>query len=127
MTCFAKISGDERYEGYAVTVLRLVAPQIRRYAQAFGRILSAIEFHLNPVKEIVIVGESGNELEREVWRNYLPYKVVVPAIGKYDKSIPLLRERKMIDGKPTVYVCENCVCQKPVNNLQDLSNQFSLK
>ncbi|MDQ3043041.1 MAG: thioredoxin domain-containing protein [Acidobacteriota bacterium] len=121
----AKLTGDENYERYAVTVLRLVAPQIKRYAQAFGRVLSAMEFHLNPIKEIVILGEKGNELERKVWHEYLPNKIVVLAEGRSETSIPLLRERKMIDGKPTAYVCENFVCQKPVTTVEDLAIQIS--
>jgi len=121
----AKLTGDEKYEHYAVTVLRLVAPQIKRYAQAFGRVLSAIEFHLNPIKEIVILGEKGNELERKVWREYLPNKIVVLVEGRSETSIPLLRERQMIDGKPTAYVCENFVCQKPVTTVEDLAIQIS--
>jgi uncharacterized protein YyaL (SSP411 family) len=40
----AKLTGDEKYERCAVTILKMVAPQIKRYAQAFGRILSAMEF-----------------------------------------------------------------------------------
>ena len=120
----AKISGDELYERYAVTVLRLVAPQISRYAQAFGRVLSTNEFYLNPTLEIVIVGDKGNDLEREVWREYLPNKVVVLADNETDENLPILENRKMIDGKPTAYVCENFVCQKPVNDLEEMNKQL---
>jgi len=120
--------GDDRYERFAVTVLRLVAPQIRRYPQAFGRALSALDFYLNPTKEIVILGARGNELEREVWREYLPNKVVVSAENAENADfIPLLRERKMIDGKPTAYVCENFTCQKPVATAADLRSQINDK
>lgn len=116
----AVISGDEKYERYAVTLLKLVAPQITRYAPAFGKFLSAMEFYLNPVKEIVIIGGKGSALEREVWREYLPDKVVVSADENDDQPLPLLHERKMIDGKPTAYVCENYVCQKPVSSTSEL-------
>jgi uncharacterized protein YyaL (SSP411 family) len=122
----AKLVGDERYEKFAVTVLRLVAPQIRRYPQAFGRALSALEFHLNPVKEIVLIGEKGNALEREIWSEYLPNKVVVPSenAGEDLELVPLVKDRKMIDGKPTAYVCENFICQKPVTGIEDLRQQL---
>ncbi|MCY7345761.1 MAG: thioredoxin domain-containing protein [Pyrinomonadaceae bacterium] len=117
----AKISGDEQYEHYAVTLLKLVAPQITRYAPAFGRVLSAMEFYLSPVKEIVILGAHGNALEREVWREFTPNKIVVSAFdAENSKIIPLLVERKIIDGKPTAYVCENYVCQKPVSSTSEL-------
>ncbi len=121
----SKLTGDEKYERYSITVLRLVAPQIRRYPQAFGRVLSTLEFHLNPTKEIVIIGEKGNELEREVWRDYLPNKIIVLADEKSDESIPFLQERKMIAGKTTAYVCENFVCQKPVTTVEELAKQIS--
>jgi uncharacterized protein YyaL (SSP411 family) len=120
----SKLTGDEKYERYSSTVLRLVAPQIRRYPQAFGRVLSTLEFHLNPTKEIVIIGEKGNELEREVWRDYLPNKIIVLADEKSDESIPFLQERKMIGGKTTAYVCENFVCQKPVTTVEELAKQI---
>jgi uncharacterized protein len=122
----SKLTGDEKYERFAVTVLRLVASQIRRFPNGFGRALSALEFHLSAAKEIVIVGERGNELEREVWREYLPDKVVVLAdIEDADaESVPLLQERKMIDGKPTAYVCENFTCQKPVTTAVELREQL---
>ncbi|MGC2235345.1 MAG: thioredoxin domain-containing protein [Pyrinomonadaceae bacterium] len=122
----SKLLADDRYEKFAVTVLRLVAPQIRRFPQAFGRALSAIEFYLSPTKEIVIVGEKGNELEREVRREYLPQKVVVlsgnPA--KDSEFIPLLKDRESIGDKPTAFVCENFVCQKPVTTVEDLRRQL---
>lgn len=126
--CFLKLSkllGEEKYERLAVTVLRLVAPQIRRFPQGFGRVLATLEFYLNPTKEIVVIGKS-NEFRREIWSGFLPNKVVVLAenAGESDDFIPLLRERKMIDEQPTVYVCENFVCQKPVTTLEELRKQI---
>ena len=122
----AHLVGDEKYEHFAVTVLRLVAPQIRRYPNAFGRVLSALEFYLNPTKEIVILGAKGNEFEREVWGKYLPNKVVVLAENAEENAefIPLLQGRKMIDGKATAYVCENFTCQKPTVSLSNLAEQL---
>jgi hypothetical protein len=121
----SKITGDEKYERFAVTVLKMVAPQISRYAQAFGRVLSTMEFYLNSTKEVVIIGEKGNQLEKAVWREYLPNKVVVLAGEENNESIPLLQERKTLDGKATAYVCENFVCQKPVTAPEELINQLS--
>ncbi|CAN5495297.1 thioredoxin domain-containing protein [soil metagenome] len=121
----AKLTGEERFERFAVTVLRLVAPQIRRFPNGFGRILSTLEFYLASVKEIVIFGEKGNKLEREIWREFLPNKVVVLAESDENASIiPLLENRKAIDGKSTAYVCENFICQKPVTNAEDLRDQL---
>jgi len=122
----SKLTSDEKYERYGITILRLVAPQIRRYPQAFGRVLSALEFHLSPTKEIVIIGEKGSELEREVWRDYLPNKVVVLSSEIKTLEIPLLENRTRIDGNPTAYVCQNFVCQKPVSSVSELKEQLAI-
>ncbi len=123
----AHLLGDEKYSRFAVTVLRLYAPQIRRYPNAFGRSLSVSEFYLNPTKEIVILGEKGNALEREIFDEFLPNKVLVLAENAEDNAdfIPLLEGRKMIDDQPTAYVCENYTCQKPVTSASELKKQLS--
>jgi hypothetical protein len=123
----AKLTGDERCERVAVKVLGLVAAQMRLYgAQGFGRALAALEFYLNPTKEIVLLGDS-EELKRAIWREYLPNKVVVLAgkAGENTDFIPLLRDRGLIDGKATAYVCENFACQRPVTSADDLRNQLN--
>jgi hypothetical protein len=122
-----KLSGVETYENYAVTILLSIAAQIKKYPQAFGRMLSALEFYLNPTKEIVILGEKGNELAREIWREFIPNKVVVLSAeaNANDDLIPLLHGRKLIDGKSTAYVCENFVCQKPVTSVEEMRTQIS--
>ena len=122
----ARLTGDERYERFAVTVLRLAASQFRRYPQGFGRILSVLEFYFQPTREIVVLGDS-DELKNEIWREFLPNKVIVLAgnAGENADLIPLLEGRSLIDGKPTAYVCENFACQKPVTTAEDLREQLN--
>jgi uncharacterized protein YyaL (SSP411 family) len=123
----SKFYGDERYERFALTALRIAATQIKRYPQGFGRALSAIEFHVAPVKEVVIVGERGNELERELWSRYIPGKVVAVADGPAEGGFPLLEGRGMIEGKATAYVCENFVCRRPVTDVGELRELLSVE
>jgi uncharacterized protein YyaL (SSP411 family) len=114
----ATAGGSDRagmYERFATTVLRLAASQVRRFPSGFGRTLSAVEFRLADVKEIAIVGERGSDIEREVWSEYRPFKVVASG-----GDVPLLEGREAVDGKPTVYVCENFVCQRPVTSAEEL-------
>jgi len=112
----AKFYGEEKYQRFASTVLRLAASQVRRFPSGFGRMLGAVEFHLADVKEIAIVWEKGSELEREIWTEYRPFKVV--AVGEGD--VPLLEDRIAIDRKATAYICENFVCQRPVTDVKEL-------
>jgi uncharacterized protein YyaL (SSP411 family) len=123
----SKLTGNENYEKFAVTVLRLISARIRRYPQAFGKSLSALEFYLGSVKEIVIVGEKGNDLEKALWQKYLPVKVSVLSDKPETDAglIPLLQDRKAIEDKPTAYVCQNFVCQKPVTTVEEFDEQLS--
>lgn len=123
----AKLTGDEKYERYAVTVLRLAASQARRYPQGFGRLLSAIEYHLGGSKEIVLLGDADGALTKAVWSDYIPGKVVVLSDGDGESAglIPLLADRIMIGGEPTAYICENFTCRQPVTTVEALKEQLS--
>jgi len=120
----SKFFADQKYDRFAVTVLRLVATQISRYPQGFGRSLSALELYLGGSKEIVIVGEKGNELARAAGQAYIPNAVVVQSEAPEGDALPLLEGRQMIEGKPTAYVCENFVCQRPVTTVEEFSSQI---
>ena len=48
----AELSGDERYERHAVSVLRLLYEIAPRYPAAFGHLLQALHWHLSPARPI---------------------------------------------------------------------------
>lgn len=119
----SKLLGDEKYERFAVTVLRLAGSQIRRHPQGFGRALSALEFHLAATKEVVVIGNRGNNLERDVLARYLPSAVIVLSSDAVadEATIPLLKDRGILDGEARAYVCEDYVCQRPVTTVEGLA------
>ena len=122
----AKFYGDERYERFAAVVFRSAASQIKRYPQGFGRMLSAIEFHLSPVLEIAVVGERGNALERAIFDRYLP-NAVIARTDKVGVSLPLLADKLATNGRATAYVCENFLCGRPVQTVEELAAQLEQK
>jgi uncharacterized protein YyaL (SSP411 family) len=123
----SKIISDESYERFATKILSISAKQAERYPQGFGRALSVMEFSIAPTKEIVIVADDEGKLMANVYDQYLPNKVVVNGRtqGGHSQSLPLLDGRTAIDGKPTVYVCEEMVCQKPVTEEAELKEILS--
>ena len=120
----AKFYGEEKYERFGTTVLRLAAAQLKRYPQGFGRALSAMEFSLSRVLEIVVIGERSNPLEREVFETYLPNSVVAVA-ERGSSELPLLADKSTLNGQPTAFVCENFVCQRPVTETSELIKLLS--
>ena len=126
------LTGNEDYGRKAVSVLRLVRDAVERYPSAFGYALGAVDFYLSTPKEIVIAAGGDEEgarlLVREVWRRYLPNKVVALAAGEDDGAaelVPLLRDRPAAGGRATAYVCESYACLRPVNTPAELAEQLA--
>ena len=115
----SKFYGDDKYERFASTVLRIASPQIRRYPQGFGRALSAVEFHTARVKEIAVIGPKGNPLERRIYEEYLPTAILAITDEASDHP-PVLQNKVPINGQPTAYLCEGFVCKRPVTEASDL-------
>ncbi|HKR00959.1 MAG TPA: thioredoxin domain-containing protein [Pyrinomonadaceae bacterium] len=126
------LTANEDYTRKAVTIFRLLGTQLNRYPSAFGRLLGALDFHLSTPKEIVIIGvraaQETRALIKEVWAKYLPNKVVVQAEegdASSSRLVPLLRDRSMVDGRATAYVCEHYACQRPTTSAAELAGQLS--
>jgi uncharacterized protein len=121
----ALFSGKEKYRDLATAILRGISDSVRKYPSGFGYAVSAVDFLLSTPKEVAIVGNNPfdiQELIREVWRQYLPNKVVAPSFGI--DIIPLLANRPLINGLPTAYVCEHYTCQRPVTDPAELADQL---
>jgi uncharacterized protein len=102
-----------------------------RYPTAFGKWLSAIDFALGPVNEVVLLGEPAErgtqDLLDVVWSTYRPR--LVAALSPYptaDAAPALLKDRQMVNGRATAYVCRSFTCHQPVNDPHRLAVQMNL-
>ncbi len=107
----ARLWGDDDLERRAVGVFRFVAPQLAQAPSAFGHALCALDLHFSPPREIAVIGAPSSQIARRELAGFDPNAVV--AFGPSDE-VPLLRGKGYVDGRPTVYVCENFACQAPV-------------
>ncbi|HEY0404145.1 MAG TPA: thioredoxin domain-containing protein, partial [Pyrinomonadaceae bacterium] len=130
----AVLTGNEEYNRRAVMIFRLLRDSLTRYPTAFGRLLAALDFYLSTPKEIAIIGPRGEAqtqaLVREVWKQYLPNKVLAQAEEQETRAaeiVPLLRERSMTRGLATAFVCERYTCQQPVNTAEELAAQLAVE
>ena len=108
----AAVLDRQDYRDYAERILAKLSNFMRQYPTGFGRALAAADFYLGPSKEIAIIGDPGEFLPM-LRKRYLPRAVFASGSGS---DIALLRDRPMVDGKPTVYVCENFACKQPVTD-----------
>ncbi len=122
-------TGEGRYRSAAETAIRTVAPLAERYPTAFAEWLSAIDLSLADAVEIAIVGEPGDAatqaLLEPVARGYRPNQVLALSADPASSTVPLLRDRVAIDGRPTAYVCRGFVCRLPVTDDEALRAQLA--
>jgi uncharacterized protein len=127
----SRLTGNERLEQIATELLKAMQAKMSRYPLGFGNWLCALDFHLSPPKEVVIVGARKEaataELLRVLCNTCLPNKVVA-ALDPTDTApvddLMLLESRPMVDNRPTVYVCERYSCRTPVNDPDALRRQL---
>ena len=129
----AILTGDSAYNARAATSLRAAHAVMQRFPTAAGHWLGALDFYLSKTKEIVIVGERGGPTPR---RNLCVrcIAIICPTGSLLDRRrvsghggsvLPLVAGQVIWSmASPTAYVCENYVCQLPVNDAGDLARQL---
>ena len=96
---------------------------------AFGYTLVALDFLWHPPVEIVIAGDLEGSMAAEflatVHGRFLPAKVLAgnpsPGPAGLEQTLPLLADKRSLDGKTLAYVCQDCTCQEPVEDAEKLA------
>jgi hypothetical protein len=125
--------GRQGYADKAAGTMQLMADAMGAQPSAFGRLLCALDFYLNPGYEIAIVGDPAagdtRALLAEVRRRFLPNSVLAscrPGDEEAARFTPLLAGRTVRDGPAAAYVCHDFVCQAPVTEVEELRAQLEL-
>ena len=120
------LTGDDRYYQHAEKVLRSYYDAMESQPFGFAHLLCALDFYLEPPKEVVVVGESNDanmlELLHNIHSIYQPNMTVQTASPNepLDKLSPSLAGKVPVSGKPTAYVCHNFTCSAPVTTWDEL-------
>ena len=122
----AELTGKGKYSDLADKTMSLVADMAARYPTAFGRWLSAADMALGKTKQVAVVYEAGGQDEadpliRFIQSQYRPNVIVAASAHPPPQNAPaLLKNRPLINRKPTVYICEGFVCKYPVTEISEL-------
>src|SRR6185369_8742794 len=101
-------------------------PVIERHPRYSGYAAAAAEALVSGPFEVAIVDPAGgeSELARSAWRHAPPGAVIVAGESS-QPGVPLLARRRLLDGRPTAYVCRGFVCDRPVTSVDELIAQLS--
>ncbi|MCC7084753.1 MAG: thioredoxin domain-containing protein [Pirellulales bacterium] len=124
-----KLTGRSDFLAAAEKTLRSAASLIERAPTAFGQMLLALDMHLGPMPEIVLLGEAKNAdtaaALSTLRRNFIPNKLLAmrpaqPTANRYRSPAlnPLFAGKSASEGEPTLFICENFTCQAPVGGLK---------
>jgi uncharacterized protein len=138
----AKLTDNAAHYDRAERILRLNAANLSERGRGYLVLLCAVDFYLNPPKEIAIAGAPGSPgvdaLLETLHSRFVPNKVVAlvdPNDGDAaatGERIPLLAAKTLIDGQAAAYVCKDFACKQPVTTpdafariLDDEETEFS--
>ncbi len=119
----AEFTGASKPREMAQRSLEALSGDLMETPGAFAHTLSALDFSLSTPMEIAIAGPptapETQAMLRAVRQPFAPNKVVGLAGGAQDgtaEAIPYLDRKVPIGGKPTVYICRNYTCKKPLTD-----------
>lgn len=123
----ARLTGNSKFEDMAEELGRAFSASVSRQPSAYTFLLSALDFANGPSFEIVIVGDEENIETKKILDAInalsLPGKVV---IFKKDDHSPInelsdfIKPYKSLNGKPTIYVCQDNTCQLPTTDINTM-------
>ncbi len=125
--------GDRNeWRSVAEDMLGSAQETIMRYPTAFAQWLCAADFAVGPTHEVAIIGNPNDpktqEFLKTLWKTFRPRQVTaISAYPPEPRASALLRDRPMINGQPTAYVCQNFVCLQPVNLPSEMESQLAGK
>jgi hypothetical protein len=113
----ARMTGRDDFRVAAERTLKAFASRIEEGAVGVPQMLVALQLLQSPPSEIVLAGPLDDAQLAAIHRHFLPQAIVMRA---QDAG----RDLPAIDGKATVYVCENFACKLPVTTAEELETQL---
>ena len=126
----ASYSGEGQYYDLAVSLLAIMEQILTAYPTSFGNWLNVFDFALAEIREVAILGNlqdpTAQEMLEILWQTLRPDCILAAASVPIPENAPaLLKDRSMIDGRPTAYVCYHFTCQQPTTDPDELAAQIS--
>jgi len=131
MLRIAHFTGDKEMGDKALRLMESFSASIHQAPSNYTAMLSALDFSLGPVREMVLIGRSLEEdteraLLRVIQKQFLPRKVFLFYSPEQKTGYELeqisapVKDKEFVDGKPALYLCENFSCRVPFTNKNEL-------
>ena len=127
------VTGDEKLLNISRSSVEDILPVAEKVPVGLAQWLCSADMMMYDTKEIVIIGDPKDsktfDFVSKVNSIYLPSKIVV-VVSDSDPLIDellFLKGKKMLNGLPTAFVCQNYECKEPTNDLDVFYEQLLAK
>jgi uncharacterized protein YyaL (SSP411 family) len=114
----SRLTGQTKLEDYADKIGRAFSADLIRSGASICQSMQSIQFLNADAKEISLVSNSL-EAPESARTGFNPFRVLHIISDENKESLAeiasYISTQKIIDGQPTLYVCTNFMCDKPVN------------
>ncbi len=127
----AALTDNEELRIRAKNIFRTFGAQLEQSPLEHTQMLCALDFYLSSPMQVVIASQKIEEAQAfavEISRHFLPNQVIAFTSSRDDElsgRIPQITDKVAVQGKPTVYICENHTCKAPITDLDDLRRVLS--
>ncbi len=130
---FSQLTGNSSYGDRAEKAFRAFGVMLEKNPFSFSEALLALDYYHSRTHEIVLVLPDGaepetdpffNELKKWYWPNKVLTVIHHSQVEKQQELLQPVKNKKAMDGKTTVYICEKGICQLPSFELQELKKQL---
>ncbi|MBC8377924.1 MAG: thioredoxin domain-containing protein [Planctomycetes bacterium] len=119
----SELTGKREYFTHAQKILILFQEDLKNRGTSLTELLTAADLWLGARSEIVIAGKIRSDQTQQILRDirghFLPRTVVLVRdpetnADKLDQIAAIVKAHEPIEGKVTVYLCEDFVCKQPI-------------
>ncbi|MDA8753943.1 hypothetical protein N9N24_05535, partial [Candidatus Marinimicrobia bacterium] len=110
------------------STLRAFTDQAKHAPSGFAHMITGFMFNIkNPIQLVIVADCKKDDLSQvfeKINLKYSPNKVVllkdISKPAELEEIAPWVKNYKMMDNKPTYYLCEDFVCKRPTTNLNTI-------
>ena len=133
LLALVRLTGDNAMRARLDRALARYGPRLGQAARVVPLLAGVLSSYHAAASQVVIVGERAQAataaLRAVVARRYLPFAVrlnVEPGTAqeRLARLLPFVGPLRMLDGRPTAYVCTDFACRQPVCEPEGLAAQL---
>ena len=131
-----QLTDHQPYRQRAEALFRAFGQPLSQGSPQMTATLAALDFYLDVPRQIVLVTPdaqaSDDALLAQLRHRFVPNRVLIRTpqgapLQKMQQLIPLLEDKRAIEGRTTAFVCEEGRCELPTSSPQEFARQIDVR